>query len=110
MQRQPAAFVPGLVRFWGQGRPAFYGIPSGGSSPMKIRPAMNRADAQAGGLSMAGGLRRGPPHTINARAVDWFQRPLLRHRILPQSSSASRLTAGAAGFLTLIQLSARPET
>jgi hypothetical protein len=27
----------------------------------------------------------------------------------PQSSSASRLTAGAAGFLTLTQQSARPE-
>ena len=31
------------------------------------------------------------------------------HHLL-QSSSASRLTAGAAGFLTLIQLSVRPET
>ena len=33
-----------------------------------------------------------------------------RHRFLPQSSSRSRMTAGAAGFLTLIQLSVRPET
>ena len=30
-------------------------------------------------------------------------RPRLRHCILPQSSSASPLTAGAAGFLTLTQ-------
>jgi hypothetical protein len=28
-----------------------------------------------------------------------------RHRFLPQSSSGSRLTAGADGFLTLTQLS-----
>jgi hypothetical protein len=31
------------------------------------------------------------------------------HRLLPQSSSASRFTAGAAGFLILSQCSTRPE-
>ena len=33
-----------------------------------------------------------------------------RHRFAPQSSSASRFTAGAAGFLLLIQCRERPET
>jgi hypothetical protein len=31
------------------------------------------------------------------------------HRCLPQSSSASRLTDGAAGFLLLIKYRVRPE-
>ena len=41
--------------------------------------------------------------------IGWDVFCWLGHRRLPQSSSASRLTAGDAGFFTLIQLSVRPE-
>jgi len=41
---------------------------------------------------------------------DSHDRSLQRHRSLPQSSSASRFTAGAAGFLNLSQCRERPLT
>jgi len=40
---------------------------------------------------------------------EWRLALRYRHFTLPQSSSASRFTAGAAGFLLLIQRRERPE-
>jgi hypothetical protein len=76
-------------------------------------PAFPRRPAQLG--QGGGGAVGGKPHQAATaestrcllRAAQQLRDGLANHR--PQSSSASRLTAGAAGFFTFIQQSVRPE-
>ena len=52
-----------------------------------------------------------PASQVRMHVIELLSLGIWRFRGSPRpSSSASRLTAGAAGFLTLIQVSVRPET
>ena len=51
----------------------------------------------------------GPRELKKGREIGHPERLPRAHRLEPQSSSASRFTAGATGFLTLSQWSIRPE-
>jgi hypothetical protein len=82
----------------------------GGSKPIR-RPRSSRASPGAAPAVRAGKelpLAPGPLFADRLLSFDTSCRH--RHLFLPQSSSASRLTAGAAGFLTLTQCEVRPET
>ena len=85
-------------------------------SPMQ-RPAWNAPSISRGALSAMKAAHAGSDNvrTVIPRAIDHdavsaaFGRNTHRQRSFPESSSASRFTAGAAAFFILSQSAERPE-